>query len=461
MTSLSGWRKPQRVHGDLEGPVEVPGPRGVDLVLQVGLLRQERVEIGVRSTHSVADLVEPIDQALDGGHSRRDVAEDVLRRVELRLLRQEADRESRRDPGFAAVAIVLARHDAEERRLAGAIGPDDADLGTWIKRQVDPLEDLAVGRVEASQVTHRVDELRWHADQCVSPVDQDVRCRSGAPCHRRSHLGARRLGRQLACQHAESPGADPRENRARCLPLRISSQGPGVGLDFHEFGPLSPVSSYRSCSRYHREMWSIESAVLALSRLQRPEASPARRCGGRISLPQLALRAHPTALIEGAACSCPRNFPCCSWEIRRTNCVCLRIGKCGAGRQHRARWSSKVRARCSVEHLPVDQLAPYALVAGAECEHPRRRNDAQSICTPCASFIAPEIAGSYGPAPMANHLAGRQHRERRRRVAVPGNVALGILVVRRDVMRWPAPGPGSSRCMPGVSGMRSRWLRLS
>ena len=40
-------REPQGVHGDLEGAVELPGAGGVDLGLQVGLLGQQGVDVGV------------------------------------------------------------------------------------------------------------------------------------------------------------------------------------------------------------------------------------------------------------------------------------------------------------------------------------------------------------------------------------------------------------------------------
>ena len=38
----------------------------------------------------------------------------------------------------------------------------DADLGARVEGEVDPLEDLAVGRVEAAQVAHGEDELCTH-----------------------------------------------------------------------------------------------------------------------------------------------------------------------------------------------------------------------------------------------------------------------------------------------------------
>ena len=97
-----GWRQPERVHGDLEGALEVPGAGGVDLVLELGLLGEQGVEIGVGIAEGRADLVEPVDEGHRLGDAVGDVAEHVLGGVEGRLLRQEADREARRQSGLAA-----------------------------------------------------------------------------------------------------------------------------------------------------------------------------------------------------------------------------------------------------------------------------------------------------------------------------------------------------------------------
>ena len=74
VTSASPGREPQGVHGDLEGPVEVPGAGGVDLVLQVGLLGQQRVEVGVGVAEGRAHLVEAVDEVLDLAHAVGHVA---------------------------------------------------------------------------------------------------------------------------------------------------------------------------------------------------------------------------------------------------------------------------------------------------------------------------------------------------------------------------------------------------
>ena len=90
-----GRRQAQRVHRDLELAVEVPAVHRVDLVLELRLLREQLVEVGVGLAHRVADLLEPVEQALGVRHAVGDVAEHVLGRVELRLLGEVADAEAR------------------------------------------------------------------------------------------------------------------------------------------------------------------------------------------------------------------------------------------------------------------------------------------------------------------------------------------------------------------------------
>ena len=88
-----------------------------------------------------------VDEVLDRADAVEHVALDVLRRVELRLLAQVADGEARGQAGLAAEAVVEAGHDPQQARLAGAVGPDDADLGARVERDRDVLEDGPVGRV--------------------------------------------------------------------------------------------------------------------------------------------------------------------------------------------------------------------------------------------------------------------------------------------------------------------------
>ena len=54
-----------------------------------------------------------------------------------------------------------------KRRLARAVGADDADLRPRVEGEVDAFEHLTIGWVEARQAAHGVDELGSHGDQCA------------------------------------------------------------------------------------------------------------------------------------------------------------------------------------------------------------------------------------------------------------------------------------------------------
>ena len=107
-------RKAERIHGDLEGPVELPCAGGIDLGLEVGLLGQERVDVGVGVAEGGAHLVVAIDQLLRLAHAFGHVPGDILGFVELGLLRQIADGEPRRQAGLAGEPLVLPRHDPQQ-----------------------------------------------------------------------------------------------------------------------------------------------------------------------------------------------------------------------------------------------------------------------------------------------------------------------------------------------------------
>ena len=63
-----------------------------------------------------------------GGDGFFDVAEDVLIRVQVRLLFQEADGEAFGELGLAVEVLIDAGHDPQQRALAGAIAAENADL---------------------------------------------------------------------------------------------------------------------------------------------------------------------------------------------------------------------------------------------------------------------------------------------------------------------------------------------
>jgi hypothetical protein len=126
------WRQAQRVRRDFELALQLPAALGVDRVLQFRLLFEELVHlpfVEVRVGEFVADRVEAVDERLDFADALDDVAAHVLVRIELRLLRQQADLDAGLRPRLAFDLAVDAGHDAQERRFTGAVQAEHADLG--------------------------------------------------------------------------------------------------------------------------------------------------------------------------------------------------------------------------------------------------------------------------------------------------------------------------------------------
>ena len=158
-------RTAERVHRDVDVALQVPGIGGVDPVLERRLLGADRLVVGVGVGPLGHDGVVLVDEVLDGADAVEDVALDVLRRVELRLLVEVADRESGRQPRVAGEPVVEAGHDPQQARLARAVRPDDADLGARIEAERDVLEDGPVGRVVPGEPVRGVDEFGGHGRQ--------------------------------------------------------------------------------------------------------------------------------------------------------------------------------------------------------------------------------------------------------------------------------------------------------
>ena len=157
-------RAAQGLHGDLEVAVEVPGVVLVDLLLEPGLLGEQRVHVGPGVAHLVADRVvsgQYVDDRLD---ALANGLESGLGGVELRVLLEEPDGIAPAEGDLADVALVLPGDDAEQGRLPRAVEPEDADLGAEVKPERDVLEDLAVRRVDPADPRHGKDDLGigWH-----------------------------------------------------------------------------------------------------------------------------------------------------------------------------------------------------------------------------------------------------------------------------------------------------------
>ena len=157
-------RAAQRVHGDVDVAFEAPGVGRGDLVFELRLLLADLVVVGVGVGPHGHHLVVAVDDALHLGDAVHHVALDVLGRIELWLLGQVADAEAGGEAGLARVAVVEAGHDLQQRRLAGAVRAEHADLGAGIERQRDVLQHRLVGRVVPSELVGLVDEFVRHGD---------------------------------------------------------------------------------------------------------------------------------------------------------------------------------------------------------------------------------------------------------------------------------------------------------
>ncbi len=191
-------RQPEGIHGDLERPLQIPGAGRVDLGLQIGLFRQQRIEIGVGFGERCADLVEAVHEALDLPDPVGDVAGHVLGGVQLWLLRQVADREAGREAGLAGEPVILSSHDLQQRGLPRAVRADHPDLRPGIEGEIDALQDLPVRGVEPLEIAHGVDELGCHAKQCdpAPPLAVTGPARGTSPG---SHATIRERCRPLPC----------------------------------------------------------------------------------------------------------------------------------------------------------------------------------------------------------------------------------------------------------------------
>ncbi len=128
----------------------------VELLLQLAHLLEQLV--GVVGRHLLGDLVVPVEQRLGLRDAVLDVPEHGLGLVQLGLLLEDADRESRHEPGVAVGRLLDARHHPQQRRLAGAVRPEHADLRPGQERERDVVQDDLVA-VRLAHSLHLVDEL--------------------------------------------------------------------------------------------------------------------------------------------------------------------------------------------------------------------------------------------------------------------------------------------------------------
>jgi hypothetical protein len=172
----------ERVHGDLDGAVEIPAIGGLDGVLHPGLLLEQLLHLIAvhRLAEAGIDLVEARQESPHLAHAFFDIAAHVLGGVQARLLGQIADLDAIGRPRLAEEVLVHARHDAQERALACPVRAEDADLGAGIEGKPDTLQDLPLGGNDLFEVLHGEDELMSHGSPRIRCVGFGARRGLGA-----------------------------------------------------------------------------------------------------------------------------------------------------------------------------------------------------------------------------------------------------------------------------------------
>src|SRR5581483_242625 len=136
----------ERLGGDLELAIDLPGVLGVELGLELRLLLERLLHLLGREVRPelLVDLVELLQEVVDLGDGLLDVLAHVLLRVEPRLLADVADRQSLRGDDDAVRRLLLAGEDLEHRALPLAVSADEADVRSRQEAEGEALEDDAL-----------------------------------------------------------------------------------------------------------------------------------------------------------------------------------------------------------------------------------------------------------------------------------------------------------------------------
>ena len=147
------WRQAQGVGGDLKLVLGV-SPRAANDGLHLGLLFGERVEISVFFAVSGVDFFQPRFGLEDIAHARFNAFAHGLLGVQLRLLRQITNIQTRHGDGFAFKLLVNTRHDLEQGGLAGTIGSQNAYFGAREEAEGNVFENELLRRNDLAEVIH-------------------------------------------------------------------------------------------------------------------------------------------------------------------------------------------------------------------------------------------------------------------------------------------------------------------
>jgi len=155
-------RQAQRGRGDFHLHAGIRARCGDDR-LEPRLLGGERVEVGAFLGVRRVDLVQTLLRTEDIAHPFLDRLAHRLAWIELWLLWQKTDLQTRHRDGFAFDLLVYTRHDAQQARFAGSVQTQHADLGAGKEGKRDVFQDLPLGRDHLAHAVHRVHVLR-HGD---------------------------------------------------------------------------------------------------------------------------------------------------------------------------------------------------------------------------------------------------------------------------------------------------------
>ena len=112
-------------------------------------------------------MLNAVEQVAQRAYPVLHVAAHVLGLVELRLLLEQPDGRRRVQLGDARGRLLAAGHDAQQRRLAGTVRAEHADLRPVQERERDVGQHLALRPVELVGPVHRVDHVAAHPEEAT------------------------------------------------------------------------------------------------------------------------------------------------------------------------------------------------------------------------------------------------------------------------------------------------------
>ena len=391
------------------------------------------------------------------GDAVLDVALDVLGLVEVRLLLEHADGRAGRELGLAAVLLVEAGHDPQQRGLARAVVAEHADLGAGEERQRDVVEDRLVGGCTLRQAVHREDVLGGHRQPRIGASRPSARVRpaafrgtpAGMPAPplppscdavvvgsgperpgRRDH--ARRGGpRRCSCSRPPAtPGGAVRDrgaHAARLPPRRVLLRLPGG-------------ARRRRCSRACR--WSATGCAGCTRAPAGAPAADGGRGGRALPRPRRDRGASLDAASPGRRRARGARSPGRTLDALRRACAATMLARLPARRRARCSCCAALGPRGTLELRPAAAPARArgarpAAVRGrrrarrgctARPMHgdvpPRRRRAARSppSTSTCSATPSAGRARAAAPARLADALVGLPARARRRRVRTGARV---------------------------------------